>query len=385
MALTITRPSVGPLLGSQAWRGDGLHQGERSERRWGIRGAGFRRLDRDTMGAHPSRLREAAMQHFVGLDVSVKETAVCVVDEQGRAVARATIESEPVAIAARLLGLGLRFGRVGLEAGPMSPWLYAGLVESGLPAVCVETRHMHAALSARINKTDRNDAHGIAQMMRVGLFRPVHVKTPAGQRRRLLLTSRKLLQRNVQDLENDPRGGLRNFGLKVGVVGAAGFDRRVRELAAADPFVASVVGPLLEARAMLRLQLARLHKMPLDLVRDDPVCRRLMTAPGVGPVVALTFRACVDNPGRFGRSRCVGAHYGLTPRMYQSGETAKVSRVSRCGDAMMRAALFEAGLALLTSPRVRWCALKAWGMAVAKRRGMQKAVVAVARKLAVTC
>ena len=148
------------------------------------------------------------MQHFVGLDVSVKKTAICVVDEQGRVVARAAVESEPAAIVSWLLGLGLRLGRVGLEAGPMSPWLYAGLVEAGLPAVCVETRHMHAALSARINKTDRNDAHGIAQMMRVGLFKPVHVKTPASQRRRLLLTARKLLQRKVQDLGNELRGSL---------------------------------------------------------------------------------------------------------------------------------------------------------------------------------
>src|SRR3712207_815097 len=154
-------------------------------------------------------------------------------------------------------------------------------VEADLPAVCVETRHMRAALSARINKTDRNDAHGIAQMMRVGLFKAVHVETPASQRRRLPLTSRKLLQRKVQDLENDLRGSLRSFGLKVGGIGAAGFEARVQELAAADPFVASVIGPLLEARAMLRLQLARPHKMLLDLVRDDPVCRRLMTAPGV--------------------------------------------------------------------------------------------------------
>jgi transposase len=323
------------------------------------------------------------MQHFVGLDVSVKETAICVVDERGSVVARATVESEPDAIASWLTGRGLHFGRIGLEAGPMSPWLYAGLVEADLPAICVETRHMHAALSARINKTDRNDAHGIAQMMRVGLFKAVHVKTPASQRRRLLLTSRQLLQRKVKDLENDLRGSLRNFGLKVGIIGAAGFDRRVRELAAGEPFVAAVVEPLLEARAMMRLQLAKLHKMLLDLVRDDPVCRRLMTAPGVGPVVALTYRACVDNPSRFDRSKCVGAHYGLTPRLYQSGETARVGRISRCGDAMMRSALFEAGLVLLTNPRIRWSNLKAWGVQVAQRRGLQKAVVAVARKLAI--
>ena len=324
-----------------------------------------------------------SQQHFVGLDVSVKETAICILDPQGRVVHRACVESDPKVIREHLLGLGLAFGRIGLEAGPLSPWLYAGLVEAELPAICVETRHMHAALSARINKTDRNDAQGIAQMMRVGLFKPVHVKTPASQQRRLLLTSRKLLQRKVYDIENDLRGQLRNFGLKVGVVGAAGFEARVRELVDDLPGVAAVVIPFLVARKALREQLAKLHKMLLHTVRADPVCRRLMTAPGVGPIVALTYRACVDNPARFSRSSCVGAHYGLTPRLYQSGETARVGRVSRCGDAMMRAALYEAALVLLTSPHGRWSALKAWGMGVAKRRGMQKALVAVARKLAI--
>jgi transposase len=324
-----------------------------------------------------------SQQHFVGLDVSVKETAICVVDPQGQVVHRASVESDPAAVTGHLLGLNLPFGRIGLEAGPLSPWLYAGMVAAGLPAFCVETRHMHAALSARINKTDRNDALGIAQMMRVGLFKPVHVKTPASQERRLLLTSRKLLQRKVYDIENDLRGQLRNFGLKVGVIGAVGFEQRVRDLVMDLPAIAAVVIPLLAARSALRVQLAKLHKILLDQVRSDPVCRRLMTAPGVGPVVALTYRTCVDNPARFCRSKCVGAHYGLTPRLYQSGETARVGRVSRCGDAMMRAALYEAALVLLTGTRGRWSALKAWGLAVAKRRGMQKAIVAVARKLSI--
>jgi transposase len=287
------------------------------------------------------------MQYFAGLDVSVKETALCVLDDHGRITHRAILESDPSVISKHLLSLGHTFGRVGLEAGPLSPWLYAGLVQAGLPAICVETRHVQAALSARINKTDRNDALGIAQMMRVGLFKPVHVKTPASQQRRLLLTSRKLLQRKVSDIENDLRGQLRNFGLKVGVVGAVGFEARVRELVANLTFVAAVVIPLLEARGALRTQLAKLHKMLLDVVRDDPICRRLMTAPGVGPIVALTYRACVDNPARFGRSKCVGAHYGLTPRVYQSGETSRIGRASKCGDAMLRTALYEAALVLL--------------------------------------
>ncbi len=204
---------------------------------------------------------------------------------------------------------------------------------------------------------------GIAQMMRVGLFKPVHVKTPASQQRRLLLTSRKLLQRKVYDIENDLRGQLRNFGLKVGVVGAAGFEQRVRDLVLDLPFVAAVVLPLLEARAASADPTRQAAQDAARSVSASiPICRRLMTAPGVGPVVALTYRTCVDNPARFGRSQCVGAHYGLTPRLYQSGETMRVGRVSKCGDAMMRAALYEAALVLLTGRAAAGSSLKVWGL-----------------------
>lgn len=322
------------------------------------------------------------MSLYAGLDVSVKTTAICVVDRNGRVLLETTVDSSPDAIAERLREFDQPLERVGLEAGPLSQWIYGGLVDIGLAAICVETRHMHAALSARINKTDQNDARGIAQMMRVGLFKAVHVKTPASQHRRLLLTSRKLLQRKIYDIENDLRGSLRNFGLKVGVVGAVKFEDRIRELVADHPVVAAIVGPLLEARAALRVQFTKLHRMLLALVRTDPICRRLMSAPGVGPIVALTFRTCVDNPARFSRSKCVGAHYGLTPRLYQSGEVARMGRISRCGDVMLRSSLYEAALVVLTRPG-RWNPLKAWGIAVARRRGMQKAIVAVARKLAI--
>ena len=322
------------------------------------------------------------MSLYAGLDISLKTTAVCVVDGSGQVLLETVVESSPDAIADRLRELGQSPERIGLEAGPLSQWIYAGLIDIGLAPVCVETRHMHAVLSARINKTDRNDARGIAQMMRVGLFKAVHVKTPASQHRRLLLTSRKLLQRKIYDIETGLRGSLRNFGLKVGVVGAVKFEDRIRELVADHPVVAAIVGPLLEARAVLRIQFAKLHRMLLELVRTDPICRRLMSAPGVGPIVALTFRTCVDNPARFSRSKCVGAHFGLTPRLYQSGEIARTGRISRCGDLMLRSSLYEAALVVLTGPS-RWNSLKAWGIAVARRRGMQKAIVAVARKLAI--
>src|SRR5438477_12277972 len=260
------------------------------------------------------------MDHFAGLDVSVKETSVCIVDDAGKIVREVRVASEPDALLPVLTNPAYHFKRIGLEAGPLSQWLFSALAEAGLPVICVETRHMRAALSAQINKSDRNDARGIAQMMRVGLYRPVHVKTLASQKRRMLLTSRQLLQAKALDIENELRGTLRNFGLKVGMVGTVKFETRICELVADHPDLAAIVEPLLIARRVLREQLGVLHRQLLEIVRQDEVCRRLMTTPGVGPVVALTFRATVDVPSRFKNSKAVGAAFGLTPRRQQSGE-----------------------------------------------------------------
>src|ERR1700732_1968684 len=323
------------------------------------------------------------MTHFVGLDVSVKETSVCVVDGAGKVLCERKVPTEPDDIAVLLTSIGGDYVRVGIEAGPLSQWLMSGLAEAGLPMVCVETRHMKALLKAQqINKSDRNDARGIAQMMRVGLFKPVHVKTLAAQEQRMLLTSRRLIQRKLLDIECDMRGTLRNFGLKVGVVSMAGYEARIRHLVEGFPKLAAIVEPLLTVRRVMRQQLATLHKMLLDTVRHDPVCRRFMTAPGVGPVVALTYRASVDQPHRFVHSRAVGAHAGLTPKRHQSGETDYDGGISKCGDTMLRAMLYEAAQSMLTHSK-KWAWLKAWGVRVAQRRGMRRATVAVARRLAV--
>jgi len=310
------------------------------------------------------------MTYFGGLDVSVKETAVCVVDDAGKIVCEQKVPTEPGDIVTLLFSIGEDYGRIGIEAGPLSQWLVNELTAAGLPMVCVETRHMKALLTAQqINKSDRNDARGIAQMMRVGLFKPVHVKTQFAQEQRMLLTSRKLLQRKLLDVECDLRGTLRNFGLKVGVVATGKFEARILE-------------PLLVVRRVMRQQFIVLDKMLLDTVRHDPVCRRLMTAPGVGVVVALTYRATVDQPQRFVHSRAVGVHVGLTPRRYQSGEIDYDGSVSKSGDTMLRTMLYEAAQSLLVHPG-KWSWLKAWGLRVAQRRGMRRAIVAVARRLAV--
>ena len=322
------------------------------------------------------------MEHFAGLDVSVKETSVCIVDDTGRMVREAKVASEPEALLPVLMNPIYRFKRIGLEAGPLSQWLFIALAEADLPVICVETRHMRAVLQAQINKTDRNDARGIAQMMRAGLYRPVHVKTLRSQKLRMLLTHRKLLQSKAIAIDNDLRGTLRNFGLKVGVVGALKFEARIRELVEALPDLAELVEPMLVVRRTLREQIGILHRRLLAVVRNDDVCRRLMTVPGVGPVVALTYRATVDVPARFKNSKAVGAVFGLTPSRYQSGETNRTGAISRCGDEMMRAMLYEAAYIMLVR-LAKWCWLKAWAMKIARQRGIKKAIVALARRLAV--
>jgi transposase len=327
-------------------------------------------------------MENRSMEHFAGLDVSVKETAICVVDELGKVCCEVKVTSHPEDLLGVLKDSAFRFKRIGLEAGPLSQWLFDGLAKADLPVVCIETRHTKAFLKAQVNKTDKSDARGMAQMMRVNLFRPVHVKTLASQQRRALLTGRKLLQEKAIAIENDIRGLVRNFGLKVGAVGVIKFESRIRELVDGMPDLADITDALLIARRKIREQYAKLHRKLLAIVRYDKVCARLMTIPGVGPVVSLAFSATIDIPARFTNSKAVGPALGLTPILNQSGESSRVGRISRCGDNMMRTLLYEAAQVMLART-TRWSWLKAWAMNVARRRGLQKAIVALARRLAV--
>ena len=321
------------------------------------------------------------MEHYAGIDVSLERSSVCVVDATGKIIREAKVASEPEALAGFFAGLGLAVTRIGLEAGPLSQWLHAGLSEAGFEAVLLETRHVKAALSAMIVKTDRKDARGIAQLLRMGWFRPVHCKSPAAQEVRALLVGRKLLQAKLRDVELSIRGILRGFGLKVGEVSKGRFAARVKELVAGHEMLEAVIGAMLQARDGLQIEFMRLHRRMLAIVRGDAVCRRLMTAPGVGALVAVTFKTAVDDPERFRTAKAVGAHFGLTPKRYQSGETDVSGGISKVGDGMVRTALYEAANAMLTRT-VRISALKRWALEVARRRGMKRAKVALARKLA---
>ena len=322
------------------------------------------------------------MERYVGMDVSLKETSICVVDGNGAIVNEGTVMSEPAAIAAFLEAKAVGARRIGLETGPTTTWLWHKLRALGVPVICIDARHAKAALSLQINKSDRNDAVGLARIMQAGWYREVQVKSLRCHEVRAALNSRALLVKIKRDLSNQIRGLLKNLGLIVGKAHGNVFTRRVEELVAEHPHLQQAVGPLLAVRERVGREIAKLDRKLLALARDNEDSRRSMSVPGIGPITALAFQAAIDEPSRFRRSRSVGAYLGLTPRRHASGEIDWTGRISKCGDQMVRTYLFEAAGVLLT--RVpQWCRLKAWGLRLSKRIGFKKAKIAVARKLAI--
>ncbi|MBM7487746.1 transposase [Bradyrhizobium sp. USDA 3686] len=322
------------------------------------------------------------MDFYAGLDVPLEATNICVVGGDGEVIWETKLDTDPDAIELLLAEWGIHLKRVGLEGLSFSAWLFTAPAEKGPTMMCIETGHAEAALNAMLNKTDRNDARGIAQMMRTGWFRAVHVKSESAQTLRALLVGRKALLGKVLDMENMIRGLLRPFGLKVGEISVGRFEARVRDLLAGKKELEAIVVPLLDARNAMRLQLAKLHRLVLAAARGDEVVRRMMTVPGVGALVALTFRATVDDPSRFKKSTNVGARFGLTPRRYQSGRTGRIGSISKSGDELTRAMLYEAAIALLTRIPKNF-KLRLWGLRLARKKGLKRAATAVARALAV--
>ena len=322
------------------------------------------------------------MAYYAGIDVSLEQSSICVVDGEGRIVREGKAASDPSGLIGWFSSLGLDLARIGLEAGPMSQWLYAGMRQAGLAVELIETRHVRDAFKAMPVKTDRKDARGIAQLMRLGWFRPVHCKTAAAQEIRALLTARKLVQSKLFDVEMSLRGILRGFGLKVGRTTVNRFEGRIQELVAGHATLKMVADALLTVHSALAREFSNLEKRVRMIARDDARVRLLMSAPGVGAIVGLTYVAAIDEPSRFKSSKMVGAHFGLTPRKYQSGETDITGRISKIGDEAVRTALYEAAHTILVRP-IKAPGLKSWGMKIAKRAGMKKAKVALARKLAV--
>jgi transposase len=323
------------------------------------------------------------MNYYAGIDVSLEASSVCVLDGTGKIVREGKVASEPGALIAWFSSLGLSLTRIGLEAGPLSQWLYAAMRDAGLAVELLETRHVRNAFKIMPVKTDRKDARGIAELMRLGWFRPVHCKSMEAQETRAMLTARKLVQKGLHEVESSLRGILRGFGLKVGKTTAVQFEARIKELVAGHPSLEAVATSMLAVRAALRREFNGFQRQLRALARRDTRALLLMSTPGVGTIVSLTYACAIDDPARFKSSKIVGAHFGMTPTRYQSGETDRSGRISKIGDASVRAALFEAAHVILTRPIKGCTALKSWAMRIARRAGMNKAKVALARKLAV--
>ena len=319
---------------------------------------------------------------YVGLDVSLKQTSVCVIDEAGKVVWRGSCATSVAALAEVLKAHAPSAVRIGIESGSMTLFLWHGLRRQGFPVVCLDARWAKKALSANPVKTDANDAEGLAQLVRVSWYKEVQVKSLEAQRLRALLTSRQQLVQARVSLVNQVRGLLRPFGLVVRPNRGQSFEERVAELAAGDEILTVVTDTLVAAIADLEKRVDVLDKQVRQQGREMVEVRRFMTTPSIGPITALAYRAVIDDPTRFAHSRDVGAYLGLTPRRYQSGEVDRDGGISKCGDGLLRHLLYEAANVLLTTVS-SWSTLKAWGMKLLKKIGSKRARAAVARKLAV--
>jgi transposase len=323
------------------------------------------------------------MTIYAGLDVSDKQTHICVVDADGAVMRRDCVASDPEALAKWLKRHCAGLSRVVLETGPLSTFLYHGLAEHAVPVTCICARHAKKALSARVNKSDVNDAESLAQLARTGWFKAVHMKAGATHIDRAALKIRAQLMTSRNAMANQLRGMLKLFGLRMGNVTTPNKRReRLDSLFTQRPDLKGVFTPLIESIEALEVQLASSSKVLDARAAADPVCARLMSVPGVGPITALTFKASIEDPGRFARGCDAGAYAGLTPRRSQSGERDYNGRISKAGDPLLRHALYEAANSLLVRVK-RPFALQIWGRKIAETKGPKRARVAVARKLAI--
>jgi transposase len=322
------------------------------------------------------------MEQYVALDVSLKEISVCVIDGKGSVTFEGKVAAEPAALINLIRSKAPQAVRVGLETGATSPWLYHALKKAELPVVLMDARHANAALSMRPTKSDRSDARGLAEILRMGWYRAVTAKSFDSHERLALLAARRRLVEIRVDLDGQIRGLLKIFGLILGPGNTDALIRRAEALAEGNPTISGLVAKLAEVRRHVVDQIAALDRDIRRLVRSEPVLKRFMTVPGVGPITALAFLSTIDDPERFKHARDVGPYLGLTPTRYQSGETDRHGRISKCGDAFTRTCLYEAANVLLTKVQ-RFSPLKAWGVRLVQRIGAKKARVAVARKIAV--
>jgi len=323
------------------------------------------------------------MSYYAGLDISMKETVICIVNDKGEFVHKGRSKTDPEKIAMHLKKTNFNLEKIGIESGSLSHWLVNELRSQDLPAICIDARKMAAFLSVRINKTDDNDAQGIAEAMRCNLYKEVSQKSQQAVETATLMRCRRTLVQQKVQLSNGVRGFLKTYGVRLGACGEKEFPEKVRK---AFPEILTIartgIEGLLNSYEKLCEEIKKLDRKIEELAKNDEDVKRLMTIPGVGLITAMSFKTEIDDPKKFNKSRDVGAYLGMTPRQYSSGETKRQGHISKCGSAEVRSLLTEAGLVCITRSK-KWSKLKAWGLKIMRKHGAKKAAVAVGRKLSV--
>lgn len=323
------------------------------------------------------------MKHYIGLDVSMKETSICIVDEIGKIIYEGNEKTDPKLLANRMKAKVSSIEKVAIESGSLSNWLVCELEKEGIPVVCVDARHIAKVLSTNPNKNDRNDARGIAQATRTGYIRLVSIKSQRDVNISMMLTARKMLVGQRRSQKNTIRGLLKSYGIRIQTSGPKLFVKKVLEAIATCPSICQLsIQALIETYGIMDQKIAEMTTYLEKIGREDEDVKLLMTIPGVGIITALSFKTVLKNPQRFEDSRDVGAYLGMTPREYSSGERQKKGGISKCGHSQMRSLLVEAAIVMLTRTK-SWCKPKAWALKIARKKGMKKAAVALGRKLSV--
>ena len=323
------------------------------------------------------------MKYYIGLDVSMKKTFICVINELGKMIHEGSENTDPHLIIDYLSKLSLEEMVVGFESGALTPYLITGFKERAIDAVCMDARKLSPILALKVNKTDKNDARGIAEALRAGMYTRVHCKPEESITRAILLTSRRALIEQQTHLKNTVRGLLKGYGIRLGAISAKKFAAAVmKQIESFQEIVILSLKSLLDAFDKLVEEIGKIDKKMLEVASQDREVRRFMTVPGIGPVTALTYKTEIFDASRFKESRSVGAYLGMTPTQYASGETQKQGKTSKCGSKELRFLLVEAGIVILTRSK-KWSRLKAWGLKIMRKKGLKKAAMAVGRKLAV--
>lgn len=323
------------------------------------------------------------MKHYIGLDVSMKRTFICVINEHGKIVHEGSENTDPYLITDYLSKLGLEEMTVGFESGSLTPYLLTGFKERAVDAICMDARKLSPILALKVNKTDKNDARGISEALRAGMYTRVHCKPEESINRAILLTSRRALVEQQTHLKNTVRGLLKSYGIRLGSISAKKFAVTVmKQISTCQEMVILSIKCLLDVFDKLVEETDKIDQKMLAIAHHDQEIQRLMTIPGVGPVTALTYKAEIFDASRFKESRSVGAYLGMTPTQYASGETQRQGKTSKCGSKELRFLLVEAGIVILTRSK-KWSKLKAWGLKIMRKKGLKKAAVAVGRKLTV--